>query len=117
MDFCMNGCDCHPSIYPIIHQPFDALGGVPCGAKSGFHRVVAICSAIRFAANVSEPNTREIDMKKILLIAGAAAALILTGCNQGGTSDQYGTSSGTATSSNSMNNAHTVNSNTPVSPP
>jgi uncharacterized lipoprotein YajG len=56
-------------------------------------------------------------MKKILLIAGAAAALILTGCNQGGTSDQYGTSSGTATSSNSMNNAHTVNSNTPVSPP
>jgi len=35
-------------------------------------------------------------MKKILLIAGTAAALILTGCNQGGTSDQYGTSSGTA---------------------
>lgn len=56
-------------------------------------------------------------MKKILLIAGAAAALILTGCNQGGTSDQYGTSNGSASSSNSVNNAHTTNSNTPVSPP
>jgi len=57
-------------------------------------------------------------MKKMLLIAGAAAALILTGCNQGGTSDQYGTSSGTAASSNSVNNAHTPSSNSPVvSPP
>ena len=56
-------------------------------------------------------------MKKILLIAGAAAALILTGCNQGGTSDQYGTSSGNVTSSNAVNNAHTTSSNTPISPP
>jgi len=54
-------------------------------------------------------------MKKILLIAGAAAALILTGCNQGGTSDQYGTSNGGANSSNSVNNAHT-SSNAPVTP-
>jgi protein involved in sex pheromone biosynthesis len=56
------------------------------------------------------------DMKKILLIAGAAAALILTGCNQGGTSDQYGTSNGNANSSNSVNNAHTASSNAPVTP-
>jgi hypothetical protein len=56
-------------------------------------------------------------MKKILLIAGAAAALILTGCDQGGTSDQYGTSSGNVTSSNSVNNAPTTRTNTPISPP
>ncbi len=43
-------------------------------------------------------------MKKILLMAGTAAALILTGCNQGGTSDQYGTSSGTA--SNGVQNGN-----------
>jgi hypothetical protein len=52
----------------------------------------------------------------MLLIAGAAAALILAGCNQGGTSDQYGTSNGDANSSNSVNNAHTTNSNGPVTP-
>jgi hypothetical protein len=56
------------------------------------------------------------DMKKILLIAGAAATLILTGCNQGGTSDQYGTSSGNVNSSNSVNNAHTTTSNSPTAP-
>ena len=57
-------------------------------------------------------------MKKIMLIAGAAAALILAGCDQGGTSDQYGTSSGNGTSSNSLNNAHsdTTSSNSPASP-
>jgi hypothetical protein len=38
-------------------------------------------------------------MKKLLLILGAAAGLVLAGCNQGGTSDQYGTSSGAATNS------------------
>ncbi len=56
-------------------------------------------------------------MKKIILIAGAAAALILTGCDQGGTSDQYGTSNGSVTSSNAANNAHTTDTNTPISPP
>ena len=56
-------------------------------------------------------------MKKILLIAGAAAALILTGCDQGGTSDQYGTSSVNVTSSNSVNNAPTAITITPISPP
>jgi hypothetical protein len=50
------------------------------------------------------------DMKKLLLIAGAVAALILAGCNQGGTSDQYGTSSGGAT-----NGAH-GRTNAPVTP-
>ena len=43
-------------------------------------------------------------MKRLILIASAAAALVLAGCNQGGTSDQYGTSSGSATSSNAVNN-------------
>jgi len=49
-------------------------------------------------------------MKKLFVILGAASALILAGCDQGGTSDQYGTSSGNANSnvtSNSVNNAHT----------
>jgi hypothetical protein len=57
-------------------------------------------------------------MKKIMLIAGAAAALILAGCDKGGTSDQYGTSSGTVTSSNSLNNAHNgaTRSNSPANP-
>jgi len=91
--------------------------GFPAPLKAGFHRVEAIGAAISFAAtNSSEPNTREMDMKKILLIAGAAAALILTGCNQGGTSDQYGTSSGNVNSSNSVNSAHTTVSNTPATP-
>jgi hypothetical protein len=39
-------------------------------------------------------------MKKLMLVFGAAAALILAGCNRGGTSDQYGTSTGSSTSSN-----------------
>ena len=44
-------------------------------------------------------------MKKIILIAGAAAALVLAGCNKGGTSDEYGTSSGSSnSSSNSLQN-------------
>lgn len=37
-------------------------------------------------------------MKKWMLIFGAAAALILAGCNQGGTSDSYNTSNGNASS-------------------
>lgn len=52
-------------------------------------------------------------MKKLILILGAAAALILAGCNKGGTSDQYGTSSGSANSSNSVPNA---SSNSPANP-
>ena len=57
-------------------------------------------------------------MKKIMLIAGTAAALILAGCDKGGTSDQYGTSSGNGTSSNSLNNAHggATSSNSPANP-
>ena len=57
-------------------------------------------------------------MKKIMLIAGAAAALILAGCDKGGTSDQYGTSNGNGASSNSLNNAHSdaTGSNSPVNP-
>jgi hypothetical protein len=49
-------------------------------------------------------NITRMIMKKIFLIAGAAAALVLAGCNQGGTSDQYGTSGGSGTSSNSLQN-------------
>jgi hypothetical protein len=33
-------------------------------------------------------------MKQIFLILAAAAGLLLAGCNQGGTSDQYNTSHG-----------------------
>ncbi|HWD93375.1 MAG TPA: hypothetical protein VG938_13615 [Verrucomicrobiae bacterium] len=55
-------------------------------------------------------------MKKLILILGAAAAVVLAGCNQGGTSDEYGTSSGTANgSTNSLNSGHSgtsTNSNT-----
>ena len=51
-------------------------------------------------------------MKKLLLIAGAAAALVLAGCNQGGTSDQYGTSGGSASSTNGVHHA----TNAPVTP-
>ena len=51
-------------------------------------------------------------MKKILLIAGAAAALVLAGCDKGGTSDQYGTSSGTGNSaSNSVPGGASLNTN------
>jgi hypothetical protein len=46
-------------------------------------------------------------MKKIILVIGAAASLILAGCDKGGTSDQYGTSSGGASSSNSVQNGAT----------
>jgi hypothetical protein len=49
-------------------------------------------------------------MKKIILIVGAAAALVLAGCNQGGTSDQYGTTTG-----NSTNGVH-HSTNAPVTP-
>ena len=44
-------------------------------------------------------------MKKLFMILGAATALILAGCDKGGTSDQYGTSSGAVNSaSNSVHN-------------
>jgi hypothetical protein len=46
--------------------------------------------------------TKENEMKKLFLITSAAAALILAGCDKGGTSDQYGTSSDNVTSSNSL---------------
>ncbi len=56
-------------------------------------------------------------MKKIILIAGAVATLILGGCDKGGTSDQYGTSSGDVnSSSNSVNRAPNSVSNSPVTP-
>ncbi len=58
-----------------------------------------------------------IDMKKIILMAGAAATLILAGCDKGGTSDQYGTSSGNVNStSNSVNRVPNSVSNSPVTP-
>ena len=53
-------------------------------------------------------------MKKVILILGAAAALVLAGCNQGGTSDQYGTSSGT--SSNSVHSGVNNSSNSNTTP-
>jgi outer membrane lipoprotein SlyB len=54
-------------------------------------------------------------MKKAILILGAAAALVLAGCNRGGTSDQYGTSNGTA--SNTVNQgAANTSSNSPANP-
>ena len=56
-------------------------------------------------------------MKKVMLIVGAAAALILAGCNQGGTSDQYGTSSGSAnSSSNSVQHGANTSSNSTATP-
>lgn len=102
------------SINPL-NRPLFPMGFF-AALKAGFHRVETIRFVVRFLRTMRQPNTRMIDMKKILLITGAAAALILTGCNQGGTSDQYGTSSGNEASSNSMNNAHTTSSNTPVTP-
>ena len=54
-------------------------------------------------------------MKKLFVILGAASALILAGCDKGGTSDQYGTSSGNANSgansSNSMHDGASLNTN------
>jgi hypothetical protein len=50
-------------------------------------------------------------MRKIILIVGAAAALALAGCNQGGTSDQYGTTTG-----NSTTNGVHHGTNAPVTP-
>jgi hypothetical protein len=43
-------------------------------------------------------------MKKFILILSAVAGLVLAGCNQGGTSDQYGTSSGKSTNNWSRTN-------------
>jgi len=51
-------------------------------------------------------------MKKLFVIFGAASALILTGCDKGGTSDQYGTSSGNANSSATSNSVNGANSST-----
>lgn len=51
-------------------------------------------------------------MKKLFVILGAATALILAGCNQGGTSDEYGTSSGANNSSNAVHST----SNSPAYP-
>jgi hypothetical protein len=50
-------------------------------------------------------------MKRLILALGVGAALILAGCNKGGTSDQYGTSSGNASgnTSNSMQNGSGAN--------
>ena len=54
-------------------------------------------------------------MKKLFVILGAASALILAGCDKGGTSDQYGTSSGNANggggSNNSVHDGATLNTN------
>jgi hypothetical protein len=50
-------------------------------------------------------------MKKLFVILGAAA-LILAGCDRGGTSDQYDTSSGNVTSSNSMPGANSTTNST-----
>jgi len=41
-------------------------------------------------------------MKKILVIACAASAFVLAGCNQGGTSDEYSTGTGMATNAPSQ---------------
>jgi hypothetical protein len=52
-------------------------------------------------------------MKKVILVLGAAASLILAGCNKGGTSDEYQTSNGVASGgSNSIHYAAT-NADTP----
>jgi len=74
-------------------------------------------SRLGFCQRLLFKKTR-MTMKKIMLIAGAAAALILAGCDKGGTSDQYGTSNGNGASSNSLNNAHSdaTGSNSPVNP-
>jgi len=55
-------------------------------------------------------------MKKLILIAGTA--LLLAGCNQGGTSDEYGTSGGNASSTNSnISNPGATNSGSSVNSP
>jgi uncharacterized lipoprotein YajG len=84
---------------------------MPC-PKGGFHRVEPSRATFRLLATGSK---QENVMKKLLIILGAASALILAGCNQGGTSDQYGTSSGTANSSNSIHSSG-VSSNNAATP-
>lgn len=107
------------SINPFIHHPFPLPlpSGVSSASESGFYRVEANLPAFRLLAKLAATANKEtIDMKKIILIAGAAVALVLAGCDKGGTSDQYGTSSGTANSnSNSANGMHS-SSNSPVTP-
>jgi hypothetical protein len=51
-------------------------------------------------------------MKKLFVILGAASALILAGCDRGGTSDQYGTSSGNANSNVTSNSVSGANAST-----
>jgi len=71
--------------------------------KRGVHRVEMVLSEFRFTAKVSETEPMSF-IRKLILILGAGAALILAGCNKGGTSDQYTTSSGSANSTNAVQN-------------
>lgn len=49
-------------------------------------------------------------MKKLILILGAAAALVLAGCDRGGTSDAYNTT-------NDAGNSAPVGTNHSATPP
>lgn len=46
-------------------------------------------------------------MKMLVLILAAVASLLVAGCNQGGTSDQYNTGSGHTNSMGGTNNSNT----------
>jgi hypothetical protein len=69
--------------------------------QSGFPRVEA-SRLRRNVSQLSENKLKEHVMKKIILLAGTA--LVLAGCNQGGTSDEYNTDTGTANSSSTNYN-------------
>jgi|SRR5882724_10981025 len=85
---------------PFIHfSPPLPFGVIAC--------VEAIRGALKVQGRFTNRNNEENVMKKIILVIGAAASLILAGCDKGGTSDQYGTSSGGASSSNSVQNGAT----------
>ncbi len=55
-------------------------------------------------------------MKKLFFILSAAAALVLAGCDRGGTSDAYNTSNGYVASSNSPPDSVNGASNSAVVP-
>jgi len=69
----------------------------------GLIRVEDRIAGFRFAGS---RNKTEDVMKKLILILGAATALILAGCDQGGTSDAYNTTNGNGSSAPSHGTNH-----------
>jgi hypothetical protein len=82
---------------PKLFNSWTAKSGWFAGGNGGFNRVEGVAVGFtlqRLATN--QGRDEENVMKKFFLILGAAAALILAGCDRGGTSDAYNTSNGNA---------------------